>query len=1497
MPDESEGIDSSNPGDTGVSASTRRTAAAARGYTFQDVVAGACILSVFFEESDSVTIEWKLNEEDKFDDIILERDDEMTCIQVKNGPDYTLSSSDLTGSSSRGLDLDDLTESATNRVESGNGSRFVVLTSYRNEPGSGIEFADDSEGLSLLGDIEFLARKLEDGRGEVTDGIEIEFVLGVPGIGTTGDEETVGSIRRTDLFELIVENVAPRLELRENPEIDDPYDLTVMAVNLARWARNQPVDVQRLTREEIVRKLELTPSRQLPQQFPVEEGYIRPTWVDELDDAYDNPDDRVLVEGKPGSGKSTGIELLHRDWEESENQRTLRFYLYIPDDADSLERKRSDPAWFRHQLAAQIHSTFSEAFDEDTSSPVWTGVDDLQRYIDNVAAWADEEDQRILIIIDGLDHALRSFGGTTATESAEGTVLEEIGALDFPEPLSLLMVSRPLSEQDYEELRVDRQIDVPPWSSDEIREYLERNDVPSVNDFVDQMEEVSGGLPVILAHLLRKAETHEEDGQTGLQLAIDDASDVDGELEEYYETVWEPLQPYERDAVTLIALNPAGLHEETVDAMIDLPYIHESTSLEEAPLAHILDSLPGNRFRVFHDSFRAFTEDQLDPEEVRRGHEQLYNYLFDQCTVFPENLESLQYHAENGPGRGALKELATLDNVLHWWQEGVCLDLVSDTLDLAFDASLRVGDYLTAIDCVILGGVSRNMLDVYLDDHLRLTYFASKGDRERALDLVDQIRAFDGGTEEALEAMQIISQNWQGELRREWLDTWWEDYQNVDQPSWNPKAFFEVGAAVLEPDEFWELAGDIVLEDTEEHFPRAVLAAVRENPELFDSQLEPPEWLFENPSLALEACEDLIHDLPEPWREELRENAPECSSLALPALHTLISCDGPEAEILQVVENQALGEPEDEPRSGGPRFYDVYYSGSILATLGRTPDELLDAVEDMAVEQVRVQKFLALMGAATTRGSSTETERWVNATLEFLEGVLEDGSLEDSHLRRTDSWRYRQAVSTVFDAFGKVVGQGDEDLVRRVLRLSETNNSDDQLFNLVSRTLDETYGRLFPEEALPEGLDQRFEEVLKWPPNEILSEELMDLAVRAARAGFDSRAEKYAEAAVERCFRYGYHKDMFLDDVWKGLEDIAEDEWDRHLGTAIQLVNWANLLHELTDGDETHHFEGKFLESLLDAEVIDYHTAEKRAVHNTTVRTLWDWRLRNPEGMTYEELDTMIYVKETNIRSSQYSNRKLPFFSKAAQVADNFGWDDLVIKALGALNRGDYVRDGISSEDEDRLRDLASEQGVEVPDDLDPDNDSGNYEEQEDDPSDEDDRVRQILSQHSEEDPLSTEDLEPLTTEELKDAGELLQRNPVGSTRYDPTAAAPVARVLADLGEEEQAVLLLENVIAERDLIHWWLGGGHDRFVVLAETLIDLSDTDALQTVLTAWRKSRLDTMSYQGIFPQLVWIVKRAEGQTEAEKLLSHVISWMRRLMWPYEDRIQKWGSLESTS
>lgn len=1463
-------------------------APAARGYTFQDAIGGVAILSVLFEEAEAVAIEDLYESGDKFDDLILEQDSDHICFQVRNRPGQRLTLSDLENTSSK-FYISDFVDSAQARFEAGEGSRFVILTSHLDESGPDINFEDEGE-VSFFGDLQLPTRHLANSAGEVSPETEIEYILGVPGIDTADDEELAETIQDTDLVRLIEKNVVPVFDELEHPEISDAKTLVTDAIDLARWARNHS-SITRLTREDIVRRLAYIPTPDLPQEFPVQEGYIEPEWIQNLENT-DNDTNRLLIEGGPGSGKSTGIELLHREWSETPDKRALWFFLYVPEDAEHVERKRNDPGWFRHQLAAQLNKTFQEAFSGGVKTPVWTGTDDLQEYIDRVADWAARENQQPFIIIDGLDHALRSFGDTAHGSEIEGTILEELAALDFPPPLSLIMVSRPLSTEIHSDLRVSEHITVPEWDEDEIARYLRENDVSTTDELVQRVESVSGGLPVILSHLLREATTSEGEVREELQSALDDASEVDGELEQYYETVWEPLRPHERDATTLIALNPTGIDGEIIDELIDLPWTQQELSVDEMPLSHIIDKYNSRYLRVFHDSFRSFTLNQIDPDEIEKEHERIFDHLVERCEETPARLDSLTYHAENGPGRAALKDFVSRDQVLQWWENGAHVNQVLQAINLAFDASLRDGDYTNAFDCTILGGVTRDMLDIFADDSDRLDFYLAQGDRDAAIRLVDEIREHNGGTEESLSAMQKVAQEWEEEIERDWMRQWVNDYQEAEQPSWDPNAYFELGAVLLHPDEFWESAQEIRRAKTGEHFTREVLTAVRRHPDLIDYQVHPPDWLFEDIEVALEACGEIGQQLPDSWREEIHENAPPPSDVSIAGLYTLFLCDGPQDEIVQIVEDQVLAEPKRSPTQSESRFSDAYYIGAILASWGQSPDEVLSSLGDLSAEHPKVHQFVALVGAATTREFSDETGRWVDATLDFLEQRFNDRSLADESIPPGEHWSYRTSVEAAVKEFQDVIEEGSTDRVQRVHEIAnETHGETENLLPTVSWELVGTY----PDEMLPGALNEQFEKILKRSPDEEPpTRALIDLAYNAAEAGYPEHADHYFESAIERCYRYGYRKDVFLNDVWKGFRDVVGNDWDRHMGTAIQLTNWARLLHELTDGKETLHYEGMFLTDLLDENLIDINTAFEGASNQLTLKKLRNWRLDNPSGMTCGELRAYIDAQRAQVRTSRYPDKKTQFFGRTAEIAADNGWEDLVRKSLVLMNKGEYVDEGVGAGLAETLEELAETYDIRIPENIrkETDDESEIEEPDEDEVTAEQEAPHRLLSGCSKEKPLSEEDFRDLSTDELRAAGKLLQERKYW---YEGVAAVPLAHVLADREGTEEAVDFLVKIIAEHDLMSWYIGG--PGFEPLADTLMEISEEDALEAVLRAWRKSSIiDEASYQTVFPQLMWVVKRTEGQIAAEELMLHTMDCLRRLFWPYEDRIQVWGILADT-
>lgn len=1477
--------------DTEVAAKSRRKAGMARGDLFQDIIGGVCLLSVLFGPGKSVKIESAFSDDDRFDDVILKTDDETICIQVKHSSDYRFSQTDLDDRSGR-LNVEAMAESARERQAGNTGSRFVVLTSYKESHPSEVEFSKYSETLPLFDDFRFQTQTLNSDIGLVSEETEIEFVFDVPYLRHGFDDDMSHKINRSELFQEILLAVEPLFDQNENPRIGNAETLIKRAITLAQRAREDPGD--ELTREVIADRLKIAPSTQeIPQAFPVDEDCIIPKWVRDLQESLLEPGERKLVEGDPGSGKSTGIELLCDNIVEQDDYRIGRYYLYDPKDLPNQAETRRNPAWFRDQLAAELLSMFPEAFSSE-NYPIWTGRSDLQRYINTAAEWAGKHGEQALFIVDGLDHALPNSEGANSHEDVVGTVIEEIGEISFPPPLSLLLVGRELSTDARNVLNPDTRQPVPRWTKGEVADYFKQSGVSAAPELVEDSYEISEGLPVITAHLLRSAETNQGEIEDGVRQAIADAPNVHGELQEYYEDIWEPTTPHSRDVLTLIAISPTALNYETIRQALDLPWIQNQTRLDTGVLAHTLEKVESERYRVFHDSFREFVEKSLSSGEHQEVHSTLCEFYLNEFKTNPSYPKRLRYHAENSKDLKRLRSLATVDNVLRWWRLGIHSNEITNALELAFEAAVKVADYHTLLDCVILGSTVERVMSTYVDD--RLHYFIATEDKDRAITHLDQTRKGKPGNVAILESMELISQKWPDEIDPNWLQEWIENHLNQESSTrWNPEAYFETAARILESDDFWYHAGEIRTGDEgEKHFTYQVFGAVRENQQHLENRPSPPDWMFNNLAETLEAAETIGHQLPENWKRQFVAGISSYEKLSPVALHTAMGCGAPESKIEACVGDIQLGEPQSMNKDY-PRFGEGYYIGAILADLGESPDALSSTVADLTEEQSIIRQLDATIGAATTRQTSSSTKKWVNATLKQLINIFEEENLSNPRLEHLDYTTYKRILDAEVKELGKVVNCGSDDLTERVFTLADSGDWEDWLIDSLAKDILRERDALYPDESLPSIWEKKFNELVTADPDgEPPSRQLIDLALRAAEEGHDDYAEKYYKKAVERGFRYGYHKDILLSDVWEGVEEVTDGDWSRrHLGTSIQLANWANLLHEITDGDETSHIEYEIVSTLIDDGVIDYHIAERAATNRGTAKRLWRWRLRNPTGITRSELENLIYVEETWLRTRSHSSVPIEYFSNAATIAEENGWSNLAKRALWAIT-GDHHFDGtLSAEQVKKLEEVAGKYGIDIPDDV---GASGESENQgigpKERPSSVSEELHQLLIGHPDENHITQEAFTELSTEDVVELGRLV----IDKRVYHPTVAVPVAQTLIDRDECEIAVSLLQKTIAEKRLLNWHMYG-HGKFEQLAQVLLEIQGDKALQTVLEAWYQSGLDTRSVQCIFPQLVWIVKRTEGELAAEEFVSHAVHWLRRLMRPHEDYMQNWGALTANN
>lgn len=1465
----------------------KRKAGLARGDLFQDIIGGICMLSVLLGDSKAVKIEKPYDDDDRFDDVILETEEETICIQVKNGPDYRFTETDLNGGSGR-LNVEKLVESAKSRRDGDAGSRFIVFTSYNAPQPSHVPLACDGSEFRLFGGLNFETQQLAGRPGTVSENTEIEFIFEVPGVELDEEEEAFQGLKTTKIFDHILAEVRPLFDDRVNPRIADSETLVERAISLAARAREDPG--HRLTRDIIADRLEVLPSAQeIPQVFPVDEDCIIPDWIHDLRGSMVDGGERLLIEGEPGSGKSTGIELLHSSLEERDSFRTIRYNLFSPSDRPSEASDRIDPEWFRDQIAAQLRNKFPGAFDSD-NTPVWTGTDDLQNHIHSVADWAKEHNQQGIVIIDGLDHALPNPEGMNTREDIEGTIVDEIGKLSIPEPLRLLLVGRELSKKAKQTLSVDNQEPVPTWQRTEIETYFEQNGVTVDSALLDSVYRVSNGLPVILSHLLRTGRSNPGSIEDGLRSAVADAPEVHGELREYYERIWEPVSPHSRDVLSLIAVSPTAMEAGFVYEILDLPWIQNKAELESGALAHTLERSDSDLYHIFHASFREFVIEELSTNEKEEIHESLYKFYFEKSTASPSYQTRLRYHAEHGPGLEHLRGLASQDNILRWWREGAHISEITESLELAFEGAVEAGDYATVFYCTILGATTHSMLSVYVDD--RLEYYIALGDGNKALRFLEQTRENSPGSGAVLDAMQSIALSWPEKLDPGWLEEWFENNQGSDQSfDWKPEAYFDTAARILPPDDFWRHASGIVSGESEDQFTYQVFKGVRENPVHLQERPEPPEWLFDDLTKALEACETIGSQLPAKWQHRFLEELSTYNDLSAPALHTVLKCGADEAKVKQSLDLIQFGDVRSI-NEDYPRFSEAYYVGATLADLGFTPEALLTEVDDLAKEQPRIRQLVAIIGAATTREASTETTNWTDATLTFIRDLLEKrqlGSPEPENFARN---QYRTLLRKTTHEFVEVVDEGTDELIDDVVDIADPERYQPYLLSKLAEDMRRVSDAHHPEDQHISMWEERYSDLMRGQPSgEPPSRELMDLAIRAADSNEMGYAEKYFEKAIERGFRYGYHKDILLSDIWEGLLHVVEDDWESHEGTAIQLINWANLLHQITDGDETSHLEYDFLSTLLDENAVDYHSVAHTVRETGTARRLRKWRLRNPDGITKEELEEIIQIREWKLRARPHATQDIRYFADAALIAADQEWDSTVKLALRCMNRGERVGNGVDKEKADEIRELAETFDVRIPEDIVSVEDSDDYGKNESQrPPGLAEKLHKTLAAHEFEDPISTEEFDEFSPSELEDAGKAV----IQTRQYNPSVVAPIAEKLVEHGMEDIASSLIVGSIAECRLLTWsWYG--HGRFEMVCEVLLDIEGEDALKLVLNAWQSSDLDSRTNQCIFPQLVWIVKHTRGQVAAEELIDQSVHWLRELLKPHENEVQHWGAIES--
>ena len=386
----------------------------------------------------------------------------------------------------------------------------------------------------------------------------------------------------------------------------------------------------------------------------------------------------IFIEGLPGVGKSTALTKF----KENNPNISLAYYCFIPDFKNDFGEFRHQSYYFLKSLCIAIEKNFTEVDLPNMYSERYE--EKLNSYLEKLS----KLNKKIIFIIDGLDHVHRD------TTLGEKSLLNYIKG-DLPENIYFILSSQYDSVLSPSvKLQIDsdsrRYIKVSPFTQYEIKQYLSNKGI-NVNDNLDKIERVSGGIPIYLhyvSELLLKMEKRNYEN-----ILEDLPSLVGGEINSYHEYLFQKIEneTFSKWVLTVLAYRKENTSIETIQRILKLAGEERNITEIETVIhkfSHLLRQIEGRSYSIFHNSFREFIISKTLNLKKRfnnalvKFYEQ--NLFTDEAyrNYFSHLYETGEYHK--------IISITTLEWIKSAWSNYRSLEEIKENLEIALKATIEI---------------------------------------------------------------------------------------------------------------------------------------------------------------------------------------------------------------------------------------------------------------------------------------------------------------------------------------------------------------------------------------------------------------------------------------------------------------------------------------------------------------------------------------------------------------------------------------------------------------------------------------------------------------------------------------------------------------------------------------------------------------------------------------------------------------------------------------
>lgn len=385
----------------------------------------------------------------------------------------------------------------------------------------------------------------------------------------------------------------------------------------------------------------------------------------------------IFIEGLPGIGKSTALTKF----KEQNHNTTLAYYCFIPDVRNDFGELRHQSYYFLKSLCITIEKNFPEV---DLPSKYSEQYEEkLHSYIEALSRLK----RKIIFIVDGLDHVHRD------TTLGEKSLLNNIKG-NLPENIYFILSSQygaVLSPSVKNQIDADprRHIKVSPFSQSEVKQYLENKGI-NVNNTLDKIERISGGIPIYLhyiSELLIKVD--ERDYEKVLQ---DLPNLVNGKINSYHEYLFQKIEndTFSKWVLAVLAYRKENTPIEVIQKILGL--IGESKNLikiEEVVngFTHLLRQIDGRSYSIFHNSFREFVLSKT--EDLKDTFNKALVAFYEQSPFTDEAYRNYFSHLYELSEYRKIVSLTTLEWMKTAWRNYRGVEEIKENLAIALKATIE----------------------------------------------------------------------------------------------------------------------------------------------------------------------------------------------------------------------------------------------------------------------------------------------------------------------------------------------------------------------------------------------------------------------------------------------------------------------------------------------------------------------------------------------------------------------------------------------------------------------------------------------------------------------------------------------------------------------------------------------------------------------------------------------------------------------------------------